>query len=98
MRKQLLMPRTESQEVSEANCDAKHPDGVADRGSGLDDWQCEAGVQIGFLTDDYPQDGPADYPIYSGKTGNERRAVKVTRLMLWTAPTLRHRGAIGWLR
>jgi hypothetical protein len=42
MRKQLLIPRTESQEVPEANCDARHPDGVADRGSGLDDGQCEA--------------------------------------------------------
>jgi hypothetical protein len=43
MRKQLLIPRTESQEVPEANCDARHPDGVADRGGGLDDQQCEAG-------------------------------------------------------
>jgi hypothetical protein len=36
MRKQLLI-RAESQEVPEANCDARHPDGVADRGSGLGD-------------------------------------------------------------
>ena len=43
MRKQLLIPRTESQEVPEANCDAGHPDGVADRGSGSDDGQSEAG-------------------------------------------------------
>ena len=42
MRKQLLIPATESYEVPEANCDAWHPDGVADRGSGLDDGQCEA--------------------------------------------------------
>jgi hypothetical protein len=34
MGKQLLI-RAESQEVPEANCDARHPDGVADRGSGL---------------------------------------------------------------
>ena len=46
MRKQLLIPRTESQEVPEANCDAKDPDGVADRGSGLDDWQCDAGESL----------------------------------------------------
>ena len=42
MRKQLLITRTESQEVPEANCDDRHPVGVADRGSGLDDGQCEA--------------------------------------------------------
>jgi hypothetical protein len=42
MRKQLLIPRTESQEVPEANCDARNPDGAAGRGSGLDDAQCEA--------------------------------------------------------
>lgn len=42
MRKQLLIPRTEGQEFREANCDAGHPDGVADRASGLDDGQCEA--------------------------------------------------------
>jgi hypothetical protein len=42
MRKQLLI-RAESQEVPEANCDARHPDGGADRGSGLGDWQREAG-------------------------------------------------------
>ncbi len=42
MRKQLLI-RTESQEVPEANYDARHPDGVADRGSGSGDWQREAG-------------------------------------------------------
>jgi hypothetical protein len=42
MRKQLLIPRTESQEVPEANCDARHADGVADRGSGFDDRHCEA--------------------------------------------------------
>ena len=42
MRKQLLIPATESYEVPEANCDAWHPDGVADRGSGLDDGQCDA--------------------------------------------------------
>jgi hypothetical protein len=46
MRKQLLIPRTESQEVPEANSYARHPDGVADRGSGLDDWQCEAGESL----------------------------------------------------
>ena len=40
MRKQLLISRTESQEVPEANCDTRH--GVADRGSGLADGQCEA--------------------------------------------------------
>jgi|SRR6516165_6031288 len=27
-----------------------------------------------------------------------RRRVDITRMMLWTAPTLRHRSAIGWLR
>jgi hypothetical protein len=32
MGKQLLIG-AESQEVPEANCDARHPDGVADRGS-----------------------------------------------------------------
>jgi hypothetical protein len=42
MRKQLLIG-AESQEVPEANCDARHPDGVADRGSSLGDWQREAG-------------------------------------------------------
>jgi hypothetical protein len=42
MRKQLLI-QAESQEVPEANCDARHPDGVADRGSGSGDWQREAG-------------------------------------------------------
>jgi hypothetical protein len=42
MRKQLLT-RAESQEVPEANCDASHPDGVADRGSGLGDSQRETG-------------------------------------------------------
>jgi hypothetical protein len=42
MRKQLLI-RAESQEVPEANCDARHPDGVADRGSGSGDWHREAG-------------------------------------------------------
>jgi len=42
MRKQLLIG-AESQEVPEANCDARHPDGVADRGSGLGDWQRETG-------------------------------------------------------
>jgi hypothetical protein len=42
MRKQLLITRTDSQEVPEANCDARHADGAADRGSGLDDGQCEA--------------------------------------------------------
>ena len=42
MRKQLLILRTDSQEVPEANC----PDGVADRGSGLDDGQCEAGESL----------------------------------------------------
>src|SRR6266446_9327199 len=26
------------------------------------------------------------------------RRIDPTRLMLWTAPTLRHQGAIGWLR
>ena len=46
MRKQLLIPRTESQEVPEADCDARPPDGVADRGSGLDDRQCEAGESL----------------------------------------------------
>jgi hypothetical protein len=34
MGKQLLIG-AESQEVPEANCDARHPDGVADRGSSL---------------------------------------------------------------
>jgi hypothetical protein len=33
-----------------------------------------------------------------GKTGSGQRWGKPTRLMLWTAPTLRHRSAIGWLR
>jgi len=42
MRKQLFI-RAESQEVPDANCDARHRDGVADRGSGLGDWQREAG-------------------------------------------------------
>ena len=42
MRKQPLIPRADSQEVPETNCDARHPDGVADRGSGLDDGQCDA--------------------------------------------------------
>jgi hypothetical protein len=46
MRNQLLIPRTESQEVPEANCDATHPDGAADRGSGLDDGQCEANESL----------------------------------------------------
>jgi hypothetical protein len=46
MRKQLLIPRTESQGVPEANCDARHPDGVADRGGGLDDRQSEAGESL----------------------------------------------------
>jgi hypothetical protein len=46
MRKQLLIPRTESREIPEANCDARHPDGVPDRGSGLDDRQCEAGESL----------------------------------------------------
>jgi hypothetical protein len=46
MRKQLLISRTESQEVPEPNCDARHPDGVADRGSGLPDGQCEAGESL----------------------------------------------------
>jgi hypothetical protein len=46
MRQQLLIPRTESQEAPEANCDARRPDGVADRGSGLDDGQCEAGESL----------------------------------------------------
>ena len=46
MRKQLLIPRTENQEVPEANRDARHPDGVADRGGGLDDGQCEAGESL----------------------------------------------------
>jgi hypothetical protein len=41
MRKQLLI-RAEREEVPEANCDARHPDGVAGRGSGLGDWQREA--------------------------------------------------------
>ena len=40
MRKQLLI-RAESQEVPEANCDTSQPDGAADRGSGLGDWQRE---------------------------------------------------------
>ena len=44
MRKQLLISRTESQEVPEANCDTRH--GVADRGSGLDDRQSEAGESL----------------------------------------------------
>jgi hypothetical protein len=44
MRKQLLIVGTESQEAPKANCDAKHPDGVADRGSGLD--KCEAGESL----------------------------------------------------
>ena len=42
MRKQLLITRTESQEVPEANCDDRHPDSATGRGSGLDDGQCEA--------------------------------------------------------
>ena len=41
MRKQLLITRTESQEVPEANCDDRHPDSATGRGSGLDDGQCE---------------------------------------------------------
>jgi hypothetical protein len=45
MRKQLLIPGTESQEVPEANCDARHS-GAADRGSGLDGGQCEAGESL----------------------------------------------------
>src|SRR6266851_4157112 len=35
--------------------------------------------------------GKADMP-------RPRRRINLTRLMLWTAPTLRHQGAIGWLR
>jgi hypothetical protein len=46
MRKQLLIPRTESQGVPEANCDARQPDGVAVRGGGLDDQQSEAGESL----------------------------------------------------
>ena len=46
MRKQLLITRTESQEVPEPNCDARHPGGAADRGSGLDDGQCEANESL----------------------------------------------------
>ena len=34
MRKQLLITRTESQEVPEANCDDRHPDSATGRGSG----------------------------------------------------------------
>jgi hypothetical protein len=41
MRKQLLI-RAESDEFLEANCDASHPDGAADRGSTLEDWQHKA--------------------------------------------------------
>ena len=46
MRKQLLIPGTESHEVPEASCDATHPDGAADRGSGFDDGQCEANESL----------------------------------------------------
>jgi hypothetical protein len=37
MRKQLLLVSAESNEVPEANCDASHPGGSADRDSGLGD-------------------------------------------------------------
>jgi hypothetical protein len=42
MRKQLLITRTGSQEVPEANFDDRHPDSATGRGSGLDGGQCEA--------------------------------------------------------
>jgi hypothetical protein len=42
MRKQLMI-RAESQEVPEANYDARHSDDVADRGSGSGDWQRDTG-------------------------------------------------------
>jgi hypothetical protein len=41
MRKQLLI-RAESRESLDANCDANHPDGAADRRSALEDWQHKA--------------------------------------------------------
>ncbi len=31
-------------------------------------------------------------------SGERRERVDLTKMMLWTAPTLRHQGAIGWLR
>ena len=43
MRKQLLLIRAESNEVSEANCEASHPDRAPDRRSSLIDAQYEAG-------------------------------------------------------
>ena len=38
-----LSTEAESQEVPQTNCFARHPDGVAGRGSDLRDWQREAG-------------------------------------------------------
>jgi hypothetical protein len=35
---------------------------------------------------------------FRGQSGPGRGGAECRHLMLWTAPTLRHRGAIGWLR
>jgi hypothetical protein len=41
-----------------------------------------------------PYNNPPCEPATQGGSGTVRGPI----LMLWTAPTLRHRGAIGWLR
>ena len=46
----------------------------------------------------YASSAQLSFHTASGKTGSNRPLVKTLLLMLWTAPTLRHRSAIGWLR
>ena len=36
--------------------------------------------------------------VGSARGGRREEGLEMTRLMLWTAPTLRHRCAKGWLR
>jgi hypothetical protein len=35
---------------------------------------------------------------FQGQSGRNTDIAELSLLMLWTAPTLRHRSAIGWLR
>ena len=35
---------------------------------------------------------------FRGQSGHPSNLAKCPLMMLWTAPTLRHRSAIGWLR
>jgi hypothetical protein len=51
---------------------------------------------------DVPSWPKHEVPIGSGnvccQTGPKADITNLARMMLWTAPTLRHRSAIGWLR